>query len=677
MISSAPSSSASYASSAADIPSVAIDGEVMSVRFGRFDLAAYGLFLKVKRLPEYQVRFEPADESYTITAPSRFASMLGVASGIAAAAELPLWPALYDDQAHIVSMALAAKRYACWSDCGLGKTYIEAEFARQVAHSSGGRVLIFTLNDIVPQWLEMVQEFYQGTLAVRRLASREEMKAFAAGTLDGPAIAITNYEKLNHKSEADQVVSELRMLDGIVADESSRLKTGGGKQKWALIKSAKGIPYKLSCTATPAPNEIMEFASQASFLEKMRSDNEIIWTYFRRDEKTHRWTVKKHARKAFFEFMAGWSIYVRDPSRYGWRLDAPKVPDPQIIEHVIEPTAAQREMAARLAVDESTGMAQLFRTTLTNTIQRAKLSQIAKGFVYRKGGEGGRVMPLFSRKPGFICDLVNTEVTACRQVLVWTVFDAESDILAAQMQKRYPAVAFELLTGKTSDSDRLAILERFRHGQTAVLISRAVMLGYGMNFQHCGAMIFSGFSDSYEQFYQALRRAYRPGQKQSLRVHIPYIPLLEEDCWENILRKKTQHEAAIAEMEANYIAAAKVHHAPTKTPSDAHRSPSGDASAESPKAVESHRDDLPAGGHADPGRRPRECRPSDGRNSGQVPQRDPLFDQALVIVTKTDRMSVSLIQRRLGISYSRAARILTQISDSLPHPTAATVKGTA
>jgi hypothetical protein len=537
-------------------PQIRVDRDLLSVRFDRWDVPAYGLFLKVKTLPEYQVHFDEADESYTVTAPARFAAMLGVERTAVAAGALPLWPKLYDDQRAITTMGLEARRFACWSDCGLGKTFIEAEFARQVSHGEGGRVLVFTLNDIVPQWVEMVGEFYGGELPIRRLDSRAAMMEWCQrGTVDGQDgpehIAVTNYEKLNHKTADDQVVSEMRHLAGVVADESSRLKTGGGKQKWALIKSSKGVPFKLSCTATPAPNEIMEFASQASFLETMRSDNEIIWTYFRRDEKTHRWTVKKHAREAFFQYMAGWSIYVRNPKRYGWRLDAPEVPAPQVFEHVLSATAEQREFLRAMATDAE-GNWELFRTAHTNTIQRAKLGQVAKGFIYTKE-DGRRVARIDSRKPAFTADLVRGELAEGRQVLVWTVFDAESDILAAALAGL--GVRFDLLTGKTSDGERRAILERFRHGGSPVLISRASMLGYGMNFQHCRSMVFSGFSDSYEQYYQAWRRAVRPGQTESVRIHIPYIPELEGDTWDNILRKQAQHEAAIAEMEANYIAA--------------------------------------------------------------------------------------------------------------------------
>jgi len=152
-----------------------------------------------------------------------------------------------------------------------------------------------------------------------------------------------------------------------------------------------------------------------------------------------------------------------------------------------------------------------------------------------------------------VANLIQQEAAAGLQVLVWTVFDAESDLIADRLRSR--ELKFDLLTGKSGDDDRLVILNRFRHGESRILVSRAAMLGYGQNFQKCGSMIFSGWNDSYESYYQAIRRAYRYGQTESLRVHIPVIQLLEGDMLENIFAKQAKHEAAIETMERNYIKA--------------------------------------------------------------------------------------------------------------------------
>lgn len=536
--------------------SMTVQDDVLRLHFDSFDLEDYALFLKAKKLPEMHTQFDPESESYTIEAPARYAALFGALPPAKSASTLPLAWFLFEDQAAIVQMALDAKRFACWSDCGLGKTLIQLEFARHVVQRTGGRVLIVTLNEIVNQTIDEAKKWYadvqkfMGRMVVLRLYSREEMRQWMAQ--GQPGIAITNYEKWNPKSQEDQIVNEARQLAGIVLDESSRLKGGGGKQKWALIKSCRGIEYKLSCTATPAPNDIMEFASQASFLEKMRSEGEIIWTYFVRDATSHRWTVKPHAREAFFRWMSSWSIYVRSPKRYGWRLQQKEIPAPLVQVHQIEITSEQEALRRQLLAHPD-GQKDFFGddSSPSNAITRLKLSQIAKGFRYRRG-QNGKYDEVPSRKPCFVIDLIHKERASGKKILVWTCFDAESKILAQRLSS---AGECAVLTGKTKEQDRLDILERFRNGHVPVLISRAAVLGYGINLQCCECMIFSGWSDSYESYYQAIRRAYRYGQKKRLHVHIPVIEELEGDMLDNIFRKQAEHEAAIAEMESNFIMA--------------------------------------------------------------------------------------------------------------------------
>jgi len=196
------------------------------------------------------------------------------------------------------------------------------------------------------------------------------------------------------------------------------------------------------------------------------------------------------------------------------------------------------------------------------------LSQIAKGFMYtrppsskKKKKGGGEILKLHegdyrrveSSKPAFVADLVRDEASNGAQVLVWTVFDAECEILSELLAGRN--VDHVTLTGKTKRADRLKAIERFRQGKLQVLVTRPQILGWGMNFQFVSSMVFSGWSDSYEQYYQAVRRSYRFGQTKRLRVHVPLIRELEGEQWENLLRKQAQHEASIDEMERNYLKA--------------------------------------------------------------------------------------------------------------------------
>lgn len=525
----------------------------MRIRFDRFDISHYRLFLKCKALPEMEVEYDREGETYAITAPARFASLLGVQGPAVEAAALPMCPSLFDDQTYLVSLALVSKRFAIWSQCGNGKTLIGLEWARQVVAKTGGRVLIVTFNEIVPEWIDQARKFYGDSLPITRLESREDMRRWCES--GAPGIAVTNYEKFNPGELSEQTVNECRYLAGVVLDESSRLKGGGGKQKWALIKSMKGVEYKLSLTATPAPNDLMEFASQASFLEKMRTETDIIWTFFTRDPQTQEWTVKPHARKAFFEWMSSWSIYVNSPKRYGWRLDQPDVPAPSY--HVVDVpmTSEQRRALETLNVEKAEdGQVDLFGTSGNGVTNRSKLSQIAKGFRYQKDGTGRKAERIASQKAKAIAKILREERKKHTQVLIWTVFEEELEILLEELRE-FDDVAW--IDGSTTEAQRVGILERFGWGDIRVLVSRARMLGYGKNFQFCGAMIFSGWTDSFEDFYQAVRRAVRYGQKESVRIYLPVVRELEGDVFDNLRRKEAAFEQSIGEMEASYIEARK------------------------------------------------------------------------------------------------------------------------
>lgn len=518
---------------------IEVSGGLARVRFARFGLAEYDLFLRCKKLPESQLEYDWQSDTYTLSTPERFAAQLGAAVAGREIASLPLASYLFDYQRFIVAQALASKRYAIYADCGLGKTAMFLEWARHVQHRTGGKALILSPKNIIPQTMDEAEKFYGDALPITRLDTR---KALAAWLVNGAAdLAITNYEKL-----IDGLLPELRHLAGLVCDESSILKSGGGVIKWNLIKSAKGIEYKLSCTATPAPNDVMEYASQAAFLEKLRTEGEILWTFFSRD-KENNWRIKPHAREGFYRFLASWSIYLRSPAHYGWADNLSSIPAPQFFEHEIAATPEQHAEAQQLFAALGAG---LFGDKKMGVRERSKMSQIAKGFIYEGAGKEKKARPIVAIKPQKVADIIRREAADGRQVLVWTVFDEESRILSGYTNDPHAA-----LHGEMDDDERAAILERFRKGQLPVLISKASLLGFGMNFQFCGAMVFSGWNDSYEQFYQAIRRAYRYGQTQSLRVHIPFVPELEGMILENVLRKKQGFEADAEQQEKYYLMA--------------------------------------------------------------------------------------------------------------------------
>jgi superfamily II DNA or RNA helicase len=519
------------------------DGQVQ-VALDHFDDETYDLFLRAKKLPEKQILFDHETDTYKVVAPERFAHILDASLGPAQDLQGDLAPHLFDYQRWIVERALEARRFAVWADTGLGKTAIFLEWARHVSREGG--VLLFDPPRIIEQTLEQAGEFYGDALPIERLHTREDLRKWCGS----PGIGITNVDKL-----AREQLPELRRCAGVVLDESSILKTGGGSIKWNLIHSSKGIPYKLSLTATPAPNDTMEYASQASFLEKLRDEGEILWTYFTRD-KYGNWRVKPHARDAFYAFMAGWSIYLRDPAAYGFEPILDSLPDPEYFEHRIPLTDEQRAAMQELLSSSGRG---LFDTNY-GVRERTKLSQIARGFLYEGTGKDRTTRPIPSRKPGLVARLAAAEVEEERPTIVWTNFDEESSLLAARIRKACPEWAPESvaeLTGSTPEAEAQAMIDGFRRedGEVDVLITKAQLVGYGLNFQRCKAMVFSGIDDSFERRYQCVRRAYRFGQRDKVNVHLPHVPELEGLMVENVREKEEQFEADVAQAERNYVKA--------------------------------------------------------------------------------------------------------------------------
>ena len=525
---------------------ISFHGESLVIDFRPpFDLGQYETFLSSKKLPESKLDYDFSTQSYRLEAPARYARLFGLEPPQGNRGRLLFHPGLLDRQEFAVKLALAAKRFAVWYDTGLGKTLIELEFARQVAHITDGRVLLIAPLNVVPQTMGEAFKFYGPDLAIKHLTSREEMKDWCKS--GPPGLAITNPEKFIPR-DGEEFIPEIQYLAGVVLDESSILKTGAGKIKWCLIKSCRGVEYKLSCTATPAPNDAMEYASQASWLEKIRNEGDILWTYFVKTADGE-WKVKEHAKTGFYRFLAGWSLYLRNPEVFGFRDDLKDIPPADIREYLISPTPEQ--LAAAGSITAADGQRSLFldanKLALT---QRTKFRELAAGFLYDDRGQTELVN---SHKPAKVADLARADLADGRQVLIWTKFDAEAEILAELLADYKPAT----LIGKTPQKARPAIIDRFRSGQTRTLISKPEVLGFGLNFQNCSSMIFSGFDDSFERFYQAMRRCYRYGQTQTVRVHIPFIPELEGVVWANVKEKEARINQEIRYQELSYKTALK------------------------------------------------------------------------------------------------------------------------
>lgn len=380
---------------------------------------------------------------------------------------------LFDFQRDIVTWALKRGRAAIFADCGLGKTPMQLEWARQIP----GNVLILAPLAVSQQ---TVREGVKFGIEVKYCRNQEDVV---------PGITITNYEMLEH--------FEASFFNGVVLDESSILKAYSGKIRNHIIESFKDIPYKLACTATPAPNDYMELGNHSEFLGVM-SRSEMLSMFFVHDGgETQKWRLKGHAENNYWEWLCSWAVMLRKPSDLGYEDTNFKLPSVDFIDHKI---TTNKVLPGELFVMEAQTLQERQRARRDTTEER---TDICADIVNKKKGTW----------------------------LIWCNLNYESVALTKKIKGAVQ------ITGSDSRKFKEDTMLNFSKGKIKVLISKPSLCGYGMNWQHCSNMAFVGLSDSYEQFYQAVRRCWRFGQKKPVDVHIITADI-EGAVVKNIKRKE-------------------------------------------------------------------------------------------------------------------------------------------
>lgn len=383
-------------------------------------------------------------------------------------------PILHDWQSQIVTWAVRKGRAAIFADCGLGKTFMQLEWARLV----GAKVLIVAPLSVARQTVREAEKLGSTVVYVR-----------SGSDAHGPGVWITNYEMVEHFDADD--------FDAVVLDESSILKNNTGSTRNRLIKQWASTKYRLACTATPAPNDVAELCNHAEFLGLM-SRNEMLAAYFVHDDDG--WRLKGHAKDPMYQWMATWATALRRPSDLGWDDEGYDLPPLRIHAETVH---------VELQPD-----GQLFATDL--------------------GGIGGRHEV---RRSTLDARVERTVTLASRpgQWIVWCGLNDEANKVAAAVDG---AVNVE---GSWAPEAKAEALEAFQDGAIRVLVTKCSIAGFGMNFQNAHQMAFVGLSDSYEAYYQAIRRCWRFGQAEPVDVHI-VVSELEQQIVSNVRRK--EHEAA-------------------------------------------------------------------------------------------------------------------------------------
>lgn len=399
---------------------------------------------------------------------------------------------LFPYQRDIVRWALKKGKAAILTGCGTGKTFMLLEWAYCVHRQTGGKVLIVSPLSIVSQTAREANKFKICDVTVCR--TQKDVR-------DG--LNITNYEMVEHFKTSEFIA--------VVLDESSILKSFTSKTTSDFTDKFYHTPYKLLCTATIAPNDYTEIGTSCEFLGIM-SRTEMLATYFVHDGgKTSDWRLKKAGVSKFWEWFATWAIYFNSPKDLGYEdgeyelpplniktiLTKSKIEDYQMFVKVAE-TLQERREARRESMEDRTDKAY---------------------------------------------ELTQTDPS---QWLLWVDYNDESEVL----RKKIPGCV-EIKGSDEPETKAQASID-FANGSIRCLVSKPSIFGFGSNFQSCHNEIFCGLSDSYERFYQAVRRCWRFGQSEPVNVYI-IISEKEVSILENIKRK----QSLMDEMQKNMTALMK------------------------------------------------------------------------------------------------------------------------
>lgn len=480
----------------------------MIITFSPDSVEDYRLFLRVKSLPTYRI------VGRTAVIPDEYSDRLGVAAAPEPDREYKPIPGLFDYQRDIAALAIRKRKFAVFADCGLGKTLILLEFARHANSAMFGRkrVLIISPLMVISQTIAEMKAWYgsHNDLTITQVKAKD-LNGWLSQA--GTEIGITNYDALTDEIDPGR-------LGCLILDESSMLKSHYGKWGSCCLKLGRGLDWKLALTGTPAPNDRIEYANHAVFLDAFPTVNSFLARFFvNRGQTQERWEMKPHAVKPFYRALSHWSIFLTNPATYGWKDNAESIPP--IITHIheVELTDAQNG-----AIRDLTGM--LFAGDPGGIGKRAKLARVAKT------GD--------SLKPAFIRNLIG--LWPDESSLVWCKFNDEQDRLAREL----PGAAS--IEGATPFEERMTIIDRFKRGEVKTLISKPKLLGFGLNLQRATRQVFSTLHDSYEEFYQAVKRSNRIGSTRPLNVHMP-VTEAERPMLENVLRKANRVHQDTLEQE--------------------------------------------------------------------------------------------------------------------------------
>lgn len=408
---------------------------------------------------------------------------------------------LFPWQRECVTWGLQRGRAALFEDCGLGKTPQQLEWARIVAESTGGRVIIFAPLAVSGQTIREGAKFGVPVTYARDSSELPER-----------GVVITNYERIDKFNPLD--------FAGVVLDESSILKAYSGATKRALLAFCNEVRYRLFCTATPAPNDTLELGNHAEGLGVL-SSHEMIARWFLPDtgSKAGTYRLKGHAVEPFWDWVTSWARCVGRPSDLGsYSDDGYVLPEIDRVTHVIDVDVTQNRGA------DKAGQLALIRAPTLSSTSVHKEKRITNEARARR-----------------VADIVTSQRDEAW--IIWCDTDYEDDAIRAVL----PEVVS--VRGSDSAEEKEAKLLSFSSGSIKWLMTKPRIGGFGMNWQHCARSVRVGPTFSFEQSYQEERRIWRFGQKRPVQSHV-VMASTEADVWNVAQRKAREHEAMGREMFA-------------------------------------------------------------------------------------------------------------------------------
>lgn len=402
--------------------------------------------------------------------------------------DLGPWPR--DFQRAAIKWAVRRGKAALFLDTGLGKTICELLWASEVYRHTGGNILILCPVGVRQQTKREAEKF-SIPCPVTVCQSQADVK---------PGINVTNYERLH--------LFDVSSFIGVVLGEASILKAFDGTTRAMLTEKFANTPYRLTETATPAPNDTDELGNQAEFLGIMTA-NQVRSMFFTHDGgDTSKWRLRGWSEQKFWEWVATWAVMIRKPSDIGFSDDGYNLPPLSIVEHIVESPVASGHLF-QVSADTLEDQRAARRESIQQRI--AKIVQIAEA------NPGPRV--------------------------VWCGLNDESKACTAAL-KHLGAVE---VTGSDSMDVKEERLLGFQEGKIPIIVSKVSIAGFGSNWQHAHQMSHAGVSHSWEELYQSIRRMYRFGQEHPVTVDI-VLSDREVGILDNLKRKQAEADRMAAGM---------------------------------------------------------------------------------------------------------------------------------